>query len=154
MSASSNLPEGYRLEVRRFVAANPERVFRAWTTPEELLAWWGPKGVTCVAAETDLRVGGRYRIGNKLPDKTVLWISGVYETIDAPELLVYTWKVGSDDTTDTERVTVRFTATRNGTDIFIQHELIASKIARDRHADGWCGCLDGLTDYLPVTSGN
>ncbi|HIM61015.1 MAG TPA: hypothetical protein EYM41_10665 [Dehalococcoidia bacterium] len=33
-----------RLEVRHRIAASPERLFAAWTTPEQLLAWWGTKG--------------------------------------------------------------------------------------------------------------
>lgn len=140
-------PGGYLLEVRRFIKATPERVFRAWTTPDELRAWWGPAGVRCISAECDLRTGGHYRIGNELPDKTILWISGVYERIDAPQLLVYTWKVG-DGQSGPERVTVTFAACGEGTDITIRHERIASRDTRDSHAGGWHGCLDGLAGHL------
>jgi len=55
------------LVVRRTIGASPERVFDAWTKPERLRLWWGPRGVTCTAAEVDLRVGGRYRIANQFP---------------------------------------------------------------------------------------
>ena len=53
-------------------------MFAAWTTPELLRQWWGPTGVRCIAAEIDLRVGGTYRIGNEIPDGSVIWISGEF----------------------------------------------------------------------------
>ena len=60
------------LVVRRTIHAPVEPVFHAWTRPEQLRQWWGPGPVTCCHAEIDLRVGGAYRIGNRLPDGTVL----------------------------------------------------------------------------------
>lgn len=143
----ANPSAGSVLEVTRFIKASPERAFQAWTTPGELLSWWGPGGVRCIAAECELRIGGHYRIGNELPDKTVLWISGVYERIEAPALLVYTWKVG-DPQVEPERVTVSFEECGEGTNITIRHERIQSIATRNRHAVGWCGCLDGLTRHL------
>jgi uncharacterized protein YndB with AHSA1/START domain len=77
------------LVVRRTIGASPERVFDAWTKPERLRLWWGPRDVTCTAAEVDLRVGGRYRIANQFPDGRVVWISGQFECIEPPRLLVY-----------------------------------------------------------------
>jgi uncharacterized protein YndB with AHSA1/START domain len=43
---------------------------------------WGPEGVSCIAAEVDLRVGGRYRIANKFPDGRVFWIVGELQIIE------------------------------------------------------------------------
>ncbi len=42
-----------RLEVRRVLKPRPERVFAAWTSPDQLRQWWGPAAVTCVSAEVD-----------------------------------------------------------------------------------------------------
>ncbi len=67
-SAKPAAPPTPPLVVRRTIKAGPERVFEAWTRPELLLAWWGPRPVRCSGAEVDLRVGGRYRIDNQLPD--------------------------------------------------------------------------------------
>ena len=79
------------LVVRRHIAASPERVFAAWTQPEHLRAWWGPAGVSCPEAEVDLRVGGRYRIANQMSNGAVVWIAGVFERVDEPARLVYSW---------------------------------------------------------------
>lgn len=38
-----------------------EAVFKAWTTPEQLARWWGPKGFTNTFEEFDLRPGGAWR---------------------------------------------------------------------------------------------
>lgn len=37
-----------------------ERVWSAWTQPEQVKKWWGPKGFRAPIAEIDLREGGRY----------------------------------------------------------------------------------------------
>jgi uncharacterized protein YndB with AHSA1/START domain len=136
------------LIVRRSIRASPECIFDAWTQPEHLKRWWGPKGVECVDAEVDLRLGGRYRIANQFPDGRILWISGEFEAIERPRKLVYTWRVrdGADDAI--ERVTVTFNALGEDTEVVVAHERIPSQPMRDMHEQGWVGCLDGLAEYL------
>jgi uncharacterized protein YndB with AHSA1/START domain len=142
--------------VRRTIAASPERLFDAWTKPEHLRRWWGPPGVTCPAAEVDLRVGGRYRIANQFPDGKLVWISGVFECIEEPRLLVYSWGFGSDPQRS-ERVTVALCACAAGTEVTVTHERIADAASRDGHEQGWVGCLRGLQRYLedgPLAGGS
>src|ERR1700683_2487591 len=79
------------LVVRRTIRATADRLFEAWTRPAQLKQWWGPEEVECVDAEIDLRLGGRYRIANRLPNGKILWIAGVFEVIEPPHRLVYTW---------------------------------------------------------------
>ncbi|HEY4974923.1 MAG TPA: SRPBCC family protein, partial [Steroidobacteraceae bacterium] len=108
---------------------------------------WGPESLTCIDAQIDLRVGGRYRIGNQFPDGKVLWITGEFEIIDAPHRLVYTWEL-EPVTGAPERVTVQFAPQGDVTEVIVTHEGIASEPLRDRHLHGWHGCLDGLVNYL------
>lgn len=148
---SNRVPDGAVeiLVVRRTIRATPERLFQAWITPSQLLQWWGPDGVTCVDPSVDLRVGGSYRIGNRLPDGTTLWIGGKFEVIDPPHRLTYTWHIeGSPGTV--ERVTVRFEAAGEATDLSVTHEHIADRSARDQHEYGWRSCLDRLAKYVVV----
>ena len=53
------------LEVRRTFKAPREKVFRAWTRPEEMKHWCAPSAEYETQAEVDLRVGGSYRIEMK-----------------------------------------------------------------------------------------
>ena len=131
------------LIVRRTIRATPERLFDAWTTPDQLVQWWGPKGVKCPTAEVDLRVGGRYRLANKTPTGDTVWISGEFERVTRPSELVYTGSI-EPASQPVERVTVRFERKDDQTEVIVVHERIANKAARDEHRRGWEGCLDGL----------
>ena len=133
------------LVVRRIIAASPERLFEAWTRPEHLIQWWGPSSVTCCHAEVDLSLGGRYRIGNRFADGRIVWISGEFEAIEPPRRLVYTWQLEGGLS---ERVAVTFTARSQGTEVAVTHERIPDPTVRDRHEQGWIGCLDKLAHHL------
>jgi uncharacterized protein YndB with AHSA1/START domain len=134
-----------RLVARRLIRATPERLFELWTEPRHLMHWWGPPGVECSAAEVDLRPGGAYRIANRMPDGSTLWISGVFEAVEPPRRLVYSWR--TDPAQPDERVTVRFERRGAETEVIVEHERIAGERARQGHEAGWTGCLDGLADY-------
>lgn len=133
------------LIVRQRIDADAEWLFDAWTTPAQLMAWWGPTDVTCIVAEVDLRVGGSYSFGNRFGDGKVVWIEGEFEEITRPTRLVYTWRVGSQAAS--ERVTVCFDEHDESTEVIVLHERIGSTAAREGHALGWRDCLDGLTEF-------
>ena len=138
--------------VRRVIRAPVARVFEAWTTPDQMLLWWGPGSVKCTLAEVDLRVGGRFRIANELPNGDVVWIAGEYELVMPPNELVYTWRTepGPPETT---RVRVRFESRDGGTEVVISHEDNTSIEVRESHEQGWLGCLSNLAEYLVDASG-
>jgi uncharacterized protein YndB with AHSA1/START domain len=138
------------LEVRRFIRATADRIFEAWTQPAHLREWWGPRDVTCVDAQVELRVGGRYRLANRYPDGRIVWIVGEFEVIKPPHELVYTWRLESE-AQPPERVHVRFEPRADGTEVIVVHERILDPTVRDRHRDGWQGCLEGLAEYLERT---
>jgi len=131
------------LVVRRTIRASAERLFAAWTDPDQIRTWWGPGAITCPEAQIDLNVGGTYRIANEQPGQPLLWIVGEFERIDPPHRLVYSWRL-APGTGPSERVTVRFQPRDKATEVIITHEKIASPADRDQHEQGWFGCLDGL----------
>ena len=131
--------------VRRVVRGTPADVFRAWTEPDQIRTWWGPAGVTCQDCTVDLRVGGAYRIANRMPDNSILWISGEFLRIEPPDLIEYTWRRGDQSATESaERVMVRFVAREEGTEVVVAHSRIATPANYASHDLGWQGCLDGL----------
>lgn len=52
----------------RLFDAPREIVFMAWTAPEYIARWWGPKGFTCTFHEIDVRPGGRWDLTMHGPD--------------------------------------------------------------------------------------
>lgn len=136
----------HTLTVRRVIAAPAAQLFDAWTQETALLQWWGPKGVRCTRAEIDLRVGGSYQIVNSLPDGTEVLIFGAFETVQPPSKLVYSWQT-EPGAAIAERVTVEFVPRTEGTEVVIHHERISDPVTRDRHSEGWAGCLDGLAAF-------
>lgn len=145
---ASQRPEGsIELTLRRWVAADLERVWRAWTDAGELQAWWGPAEVRCISAEIDLRVGGRYRIGNELSDGQIIWIDGIYEVIEPPQHIRYSWQTDLDRES-VQSVDIRLRPHNNGTEILVCHRRIPNETLRENHEYGWLGCLDGLQKYL------
>lgn len=137
------------LRVSRFIKSPPERVFAAWTDPDQLLKWWGPRGVQCARAEMDGRKGGTYRIDNRLPDGSLVVIAGRFLTWDPPSLLSYTWWVEPGAQPEAEHVTVHFAAVESGTNVTVIHERIVDPAVRKSHRAGWEGCLEGLDLHFP-----
>src|SRR5258708_15087918 len=135
------------LEVRRVIRATPDRIFEAWTEPAHLGEWWGPSDVACVEAQIDMRVGGRYRIGNQHAGGRIVWIVGEFEAITPNRELVYTWRL-EPDSQPPERVRVRFDPHADGTEVIVLHERILHPSRRDRHREGSPGCRDGLAEHL------
>jgi uncharacterized protein YndB with AHSA1/START domain len=135
------------LVVRRIIHATPEKLFAAWTEPAHLAQWWGPECVSCPRAEIDLRVGGPYRIANRFPDGTLVWIVGVFEVVESPYRLVYTWRLESQSK-EPERVTVCFERRGASTEVIVVHERIDDAATRADHERGWNGCFDGLANYV------
>ena len=148
MAKTKPNPEG-TITITRTFAASRERVFRAWTDPEDLKKWWGvTDGYTTPIAEVDLRVGGRYRLGMKPPDKDVVYIvGGTNREVQRPSMLVYTWAWEGRDATET-LVTVEFRDLGASTEVTLIHEPFADSQSRDQHLAGWTGCLDRLTKLM------
>lgn len=76
---------------RRVVNARRELVWDVFTRPEHLKRWWGPRALTMVVCEVDLRVGGRYRFVQRTPDGQEFGFRGEYREIVRPERIVNTY---------------------------------------------------------------
>ncbi|MCF8257869.1 MAG: SRPBCC domain-containing protein [Flavobacteriales bacterium] len=64
-----------------------ERVYMAWTAPEILQMWWGPKGFTNTFHEHDLRPGGHWLFTMHGPDKGHYENHAVFDRIESPTFL-------------------------------------------------------------------
>ncbi len=64
-------------------------VWKAFTDPEQMKQWWGPKGAKITASKMDLRPGGTYHYGMRTADGKIMWGRMVYREITLPERIVF-----------------------------------------------------------------
>src|SRR5260370_26708823 len=105
------------LTIVRRIAARPSIVFDALTTPEGIACWWGPDGGPVLLAETDPRVGGRFRVRFRTLDGREHEGSGEYLEVERPKRLAMTWRwmLGSGDP-GVSRVEIDLRAVAGGTE--------------------------------------
>lgn len=84
-------PDKPTILTRRVVDAPRALVFAAFTKPEHLKRWMGPRMLAMVSCESDLRVGGRYRFVHRAPDGQEFAFRGEYREVDPPSRLVRTY---------------------------------------------------------------
>jgi uncharacterized protein YndB with AHSA1/START domain len=86
--------------ITRILDAPIELVWKAWTDPEYVKRWWGPKYYTSPTCKIDLRVGGRYIFGMWAPAEQggqESYSSGVYKAIVPMERLEFTQGLSDKD---------------------------------------------------------
>ena len=134
------------LTIKRHINAAPAKIYAAWTDPEKIAGWFGVPAKLkqgTLQAETDLRVGGRYRISFDATDGEHFQVGGVYREIVPNERLVFSWAWHS--TLERESlVTVTFKPDGDGTLLTVHHAQLFDEAAREGHERGWLGALDKL----------
>jgi uncharacterized protein YndB with AHSA1/START domain len=136
------------LRLERTYDAPPEAVFDAWTNPEVLRRWWvADASWRTPVAEVDLRVGGGYRLSMEDPEAgTLHTVRGEYREVRRPERLVYSWcwEEGDGRLGHKSTVTVEFIGDGERTTVVLVHSDLDGAESRDRHREGWEGCLENL----------
>jgi uncharacterized protein YndB with AHSA1/START domain len=155
------------LEITRTFDAPREIVFKAWTNPEHMKQWWGPKGFAWVKCTMDLRPGGIFHYCVRSPDGHEMWGIFKYREIVSPERLVLTNSF-SDDKANVVRApwspswpleilnTITFIEHHSKTTLKMhgtpynasEEELKAFAAGKGSMQQGFAGTLDALTAYL------
>jgi uncharacterized protein YndB with AHSA1/START domain len=160
-SAMTNTPD-HKLVITREFDAPRELVWKAWTEPEQIKEWLGMgEGLTIESVTMDVRVGGKFRLQQKMADGEFFTAAGTYLEVKAPERLVYTWdweKDGGDPEFgelegDETQVTVEFGANGKRTQLVLTHEKFASAQKRDRHQEGWQSWIGRLAQFVEAKQG-
>jgi uncharacterized protein YndB with AHSA1/START domain len=154
--------------ISRVFDAPRERVWQAWTEVERLKQWFSPKGCTVIAGKMDLRPGGIYHYGLRMPTGQEFWGRFVYREVVKPERLVWVNSFSDKDgglsthpmNPDWPRemmTTVRLTDLGGKTDVTIEWipvdgstklEIGTFDKGRDSMKGGWTGTMENLTAYL------
>jgi len=131
------------LTLRRRIKAPPAKVFEAWTDPQKIVRWFGPNSGKVVSADTDVRVGGRYRIVFHTEDGEQHDVSGEYSDVVPAQRLSFTWQWRTMPERQS-KVTLTFKSEGDDTVLTLLHEQFFDQAARDGHEQGWSGALDKL----------
>jgi uncharacterized protein YndB with AHSA1/START domain len=155
--------------ISRVFDAPRELVWKCFTDPAHMQAWWGPKGATVTQAKMDLRPGGIFHYRMETADGGEIWGKMVYREITPRDRIVFlnsfsdeaggtthhpmapTWPLEmlsiftfEDVAGGKTRFTVRWSphnATEEGRKTF--------DTMHDSMRQGWGGTLDKLAGYLP-----
>jgi uncharacterized protein YndB with AHSA1/START domain len=151
---------------RTFDAAR-ELVFKAWTEPERLSQWFGPKGFTMPTCRMDLRPGGVFHYQMKSPDGHAMWGKWTFREIVPPQRIVCVVSF-SDEQGGVARhpMSAQWPLETLSETTFAEHEgktiitirwsaLNASEAERKTFASshdgmrgGWSGTMEQLAEYL------
>jgi len=150
-AAAGGSDRGPVLKLTRWFDAPRETVFRAWTDPEWMTRWFGPRDATCPHAETDVRVGGAFRLCIRSSDGKDHWAAGTSREVDRPTRLIFSWKWEFDDAPPEEMlIELEFVERDGGTEMTLTQTRFGSEAGRDAHERGWTSAFDALAESLPA----
>jgi uncharacterized protein YndB with AHSA1/START domain len=140
------------LRLVRVFDAPRERVYAAWTDPEQFAEWFGPQGVRTVYCDLDVRVGGAWRLQGE-DERRRYAVSGVYLEVKPPERLRFTWawhdKGEHANTREHETVvTVEFRALGARTEMNLVQGRFVDATGTANHNRGWTSSLVKLDALL------
>jgi uncharacterized protein YndB with AHSA1/START domain len=69
------------LSLKRTFSAPLKLVWEAWTQPEHIAQWWGPKGMKTKVVEHNFKVGGKWKYVMAMPDGSEFIGDGIYSVI-------------------------------------------------------------------------
>jgi uncharacterized protein YndB with AHSA1/START domain len=137
--------------VRR-IAARPSIVFSALTTPDGIACWWGPDDGPVLLAETDVRVGGRFKVRFRMLDGSEHESVGEYLEVDEPWRVVMSWLWTSGGDPEEEggvsRIEIDLRSIETGTELTFTHAHLRNDASGASHKEGWSYGLNKLGRYL------
>jgi uncharacterized protein YndB with AHSA1/START domain len=152
------------LIITRIFDAPKELLWKAWTQPEAIKLWWGPKAFTAPVFKIDLRVGGETFSCMRSPEGKDFCGKGIYREVVPPERLVMTDSFADEQgnivsasyygmSPDFPRellITVTFEDHDGKTKMTLKHSGIRgiSDVDYSGMKQGWEESFDKLAEYL------
>ncbi|MGA2583589.1 MAG: SRPBCC domain-containing protein [Tepidisphaeraceae bacterium] len=159
--------------ISRVFDAPRDLVFSAWTEPNRLAQWFGPKGCTIRVAKMEMRPGGVLHSCMKTPDGREMWGKWVIREVVPPRRLVFVNSFSNEEGGMTRHplsptwplqmlTTVTFVEQDGKTEITLRWIPINSTDVENKTFDagrdsmnmGWGGTFDQLDAYLAQTKGD
>jgi uncharacterized protein YndB with AHSA1/START domain len=150
------------LTITRIFDAPRELVWKAWTEPDRVKRWWGPKSFTVPIIKIDLRIGGKCLYLMRSPEGQDFWSTGTYREIVPNEKIIVTDSFADEKgnvvpaslygmTGDWPLelvVTVTFEAKDGKTKFTLRHAGLPEGEMRDMTKVGWNESFDKLEKVL------
>jgi uncharacterized protein YndB with AHSA1/START domain len=138
------------LVVTRIIDAPRSLVFKAWTEPEQVARWWGPRGFVTTFCDMDIRPGGAFRCCMRSPAGTDHWKRGVYREIVELERIVFTfaWEDADGHLGHELLTTVTFADLGAQTRLTLHQMMFETVERRDDHRGGWTSCFGRFAEYM------
>jgi uncharacterized protein YndB with AHSA1/START domain len=148
MAARSRSSE---ITITRIYDAPLQAVWEAWTVPEEVAQWWGPRGFTITTHSRNLRTGGHWHYTMHGPDGTDYENTTQYLDVVPQQRMVYDHG-GHRDRPPLFRVTALFTERNGRTQLDMSMAFANPEIAQEMRGfikkAGGEGTWDRLAEYL------
>jgi uncharacterized protein YndB with AHSA1/START domain len=150
------------LLITRIFDAPRDLVWKAWTDPEHVKRWWGPKNFTAPYVQMDFRVGGKYLYCMRSAEGQDYWSTGIYREIIPQEKIVVTDSFADEKGNVVPAshygmtgnwplellVTLTFEKQGNKTKFTLRHVGLPAGDMFKMTGEGWNESLDKLADSL------
>jgi uncharacterized protein YndB with AHSA1/START domain len=137
----------FKVDITKQLQVPLEKLYSAWTQPEDLKQWWKPMHKQLKEVTNDLHEGGQVKY---IFDDS-LEIEGTYSEVKEKQRLVYSWNwhLPKDDVKDScYQLTVEFSGTDEASVIHVIQENFESEEGTLPHKEGWEKGLNDLEAYL------
>jgi len=139
------------IRITRIYDASVETVWDAWTDPDQVVQWWGPRGFTTTTYSKDVSPGGSWVYNMRGPDGTDYPNRANYLEVEKYAKLVYDHGA-SDDRPPLFRVTVLFSDLKGKTKMEMSMTLPTPEAAEETRIFikkvGGYSTWDRLSEYL------
>lgn len=149
------------IQIERYFNAPRQLVWDAWTKPEHMQKWWGPKNWSVPVIKMDMRTGGTYFYCMRSDAGQDIWCTGKYLVVDPISRLEITDSFADEqgNIVSSERygmqamplemlVTVTFEDLGNRTKLTMTHEGMPAGEVSSGALEGWSEMFDKLEEML------
>jgi uncharacterized protein YndB with AHSA1/START domain len=137
------------IRLHRVLAAKPEKVYRAFTTPDAMARWLPPNGFTCTVHQMDARVGGTFRISfTNFTSGRSHAFGGKYLDLVPGELIRYTDRFEDANLPGEMTTTATLKPVSVGTEVVIVQENVPGAIPPEACYLGWQQSLNHLATLV------
>lgn len=144
------------IRLHKLVRATPQRVYEAWTTPEQFTQWFAPDpSGRCTNVIVEPWVGGRFHF-EMANDNGAHVGHGEFTEVVENQKLSYTWTwENNPEFGGNSQVTIEFFEAENhvepgepATEIVLTHDRLPSAAERSEHTGGWWNTLRAVGYYV------